>query len=96
VSESPTRRERNSGASSVDELLDRAVSAINRGDQLTAAALAGEVLAVDQDNADAEDLLATLEPTRDECRGLVGRIGNIRKVSEHVPAFGADHVVGIA
>jgi hypothetical protein len=46
VSESPTRQERNSGASSVDELLDRAMSAINRGDQLTAPALAGEVLAV--------------------------------------------------
>jgi class 3 adenylate cyclase len=43
----------------VDELLDRAVSAINRGDQLTAVALAGEVLAVDQDNTDAEDLLTT-------------------------------------
>jgi class 3 adenylate cyclase/tetratricopeptide (TPR) repeat protein len=59
VSESPTRQERNSGAPSVDELLDRAVSAINRGDQLTAAALADEVLAVDQDNTDAEDLLTT-------------------------------------
>ena len=43
----------------MDELLDRAVSAINRGDQLTAAALAGEVLAVDQDNIDAGDLLTT-------------------------------------
>ena len=43
----------------MDELLDRAVSAINRGDRVTAAALAGEVLAVDQDNTDAENLLAT-------------------------------------
>jgi class 3 adenylate cyclase len=34
------------------------VSAINRGDRVTAAALAGELLAVDQDNTDAEDLLA--------------------------------------
>jgi class 3 adenylate cyclase len=47
------------GSPSVDQLLDRAVSAINRGDRVTAAALAGEVLAVDQDNTDAEDLLAT-------------------------------------
>jgi class 3 adenylate cyclase len=43
----------------VDELLDRAVSAINRGDRVTAAALAGEVLAVDEDNTDAGDLLTT-------------------------------------
>lgn len=42
----------------IDELIDRAVSAINRGDRLTATALAGEVLAVDGSNADAEDLLA--------------------------------------
>jgi class 3 adenylate cyclase/tetratricopeptide (TPR) repeat protein len=42
---------------SVDELIDRAVAAINRGDRGTAAALAGQVLAVDGGNADAEDLL---------------------------------------
>jgi class 3 adenylate cyclase/tetratricopeptide (TPR) repeat protein len=47
------------GVPSVDELLDRAVSAINSGDRVPAATLAGEVLAVDQDNTDAEDLLAT-------------------------------------
>ncbi len=44
--------------STIDELLDRAVSAINRGDKATADALAGQVLAVDQTNVDAEELLA--------------------------------------
>ena len=43
---------------SIDELLEHAVSAINRGDQETASALAGQVLAVDDRNSDAEDLLA--------------------------------------
>ena len=43
---------------SIDDLLDRAVSAINRGDRATATALAGQVLAVDEGNAEAEDLLA--------------------------------------
>jgi class 3 adenylate cyclase len=43
---------------SVDELLDRAVQAINRGDRATADALAEQVLAVDSDNAEAEELLA--------------------------------------
>ena len=42
---------------SIDELLDRAVAAINRGDRVAANALAGQVLAVDRGNADAEDLL---------------------------------------
>jgi class 3 adenylate cyclase len=43
---------------SIDELIDRAVSAINRGDWSTATELAGQVLAVDKGNAEAEDLLA--------------------------------------
>jgi class 3 adenylate cyclase/tetratricopeptide (TPR) repeat protein len=43
----------------IDELLDRAVAAINRGDRSTAEALAGRVLAVDRSNPDAEELLAT-------------------------------------
>jgi class 3 adenylate cyclase/tetratricopeptide (TPR) repeat protein len=42
----------------IDELLDRAVAAINRGDRSTADALAGRVLAVDRSNPDAEELLA--------------------------------------
>ena len=46
-----------SGAT-IDELLDRAVRAINAGDRTTATALAGEVLAVDRKNPEAEDLLA--------------------------------------
>jgi class 3 adenylate cyclase/tetratricopeptide (TPR) repeat protein len=45
-------------AASIDELLDRAVAAINRGDRAAATALAGEVLAADSANAEAEDLLA--------------------------------------
>jgi hypothetical protein len=43
---------------SLDDLLDRAVAAINRGDRAAASALADQVLAVDGGNADAEDLLA--------------------------------------
>ena len=43
--------------SSIDEVLDRAVAAINRGDRVAASALAGQVLAVDAGNAEAEDLL---------------------------------------
>src|SRR5271156_3804535 len=46
-----------SGAS-IDELLDRAVRAINEGDRATAATLAGQVLSVDRNNPEAEDLLA--------------------------------------
>jgi class 3 adenylate cyclase len=46
------------GQASIDELLDRAVAAINRGDRETATALAGRVLATDSENAEAEDLLA--------------------------------------
>jgi class 3 adenylate cyclase len=44
---------------SIDELLDRAVAAINCGDRVSASALAGQVLAVDVGNAEAEDLLAS-------------------------------------
>ena len=42
----------------VDELLDRALRAAAEGDRATANRLAGQVLAVDRNNADAEDLLA--------------------------------------
>src|SRR6516165_6129062 len=41
----------------LDELLDRAVTAINRGDRGTAATLAGQVLTMDRDNTNAADLL---------------------------------------
>ena len=44
---------------SIDELIDRAVRAINRGDRAAADALAGQVLAVDRSNPDAEELLAS-------------------------------------
>ena len=49
---------RPAGGASIDELLDRAVAAINRGDRAAATALAGQVLAADSANAEAEDLLA--------------------------------------
>jgi class 3 adenylate cyclase/tetratricopeptide (TPR) repeat protein len=42
---------------SIDELLDRAVRAINEGDRATATTLAGQVLSVDRGNPEAEDLL---------------------------------------
>nr|WP_305728644.1 adenylate/guanylate cyclase domain-containing protein [Mycobacterium sp. GA-1285] len=42
---------------SIDALLDRAVSAINRGDHATAAALADRVIAADNRSGDADDLL---------------------------------------
>jgi class 3 adenylate cyclase/tetratricopeptide (TPR) repeat protein len=45
-----------SGAS-IDELLERAVQAINEGDRATATTLAGQVLSVDRGNPEAEDLL---------------------------------------
>jgi hypothetical protein len=45
---------------SIDELLDRAVAAINSGDRAAATVLGGQVLAVDRDNADAEDLRTAL------------------------------------
>jgi class 3 adenylate cyclase/tetratricopeptide (TPR) repeat protein len=57
----------NSGAS-IDELLDRAVRAINRGDRATATALAGQVLAADHGNPEAEDLLAF------DARGVIRRL----------------------
>lgn len=43
---------------SINELLDRAVRAVNGGDRATATALAERVLAVDNHNSDAEDLLS--------------------------------------
>ena len=55
---------------SIDELVDRAVSAINRGDSTTATALAGQVLAIDQGNADAEDLLSAAPGDDGEIRRL--------------------------
>jgi class 3 adenylate cyclase/tetratricopeptide (TPR) repeat protein len=42
---------------SIDELLDRAVRAINEGDHATATTLASRVLSVDHNNPEAEDLL---------------------------------------
>src|SRR5512143_697502 len=55
-------------AASVDELLDRAVAAINRGDRVSASALAGQVLAMDGGNVEAEDLLAAPGTGGEMCR----------------------------
>ncbi|ORA51394.1 cyclase [Mycolicibacterium chubuense] len=46
---------------SIDDLMDQAVAAINRGDRVTATALADNVLSVDHGNAEAEDLLTAPE-----------------------------------
>ncbi len=54
----------------IDELLDRAVRAINSGDRATASALAQQVLAVDSGNQDAEDLLASPAAGTGELRRL--------------------------
>jgi class 3 adenylate cyclase/tetratricopeptide (TPR) repeat protein len=42
----------------IDELLDRAFEAVGRGERIIADTLAGQVLALDRGNPDAEDLLA--------------------------------------
>lgn len=42
----------------IDELLDRAVAAVNRGDRAAMRDLVGQVLAADSTNPDAEELLA--------------------------------------
>jgi class 3 adenylate cyclase/tetratricopeptide (TPR) repeat protein len=54
----------------IDELLDRAVQAINSGDRATASALAEQVLTLDGANRDAEDLLAAPAAGTDEMRRL--------------------------
>ena len=54
----------------IDDLLDRAVRAINTGDRATASALAQQVLAVDSGNQDAEDLLAAPAAGTGELRRL--------------------------
>ncbi|MGB9305716.1 MAG: adenylate/guanylate cyclase domain-containing protein, partial [Mycobacterium sp.] len=46
------------GNASIDELLERAVQAINAGDRATATTLAGQVLAADRGNPEAEELLS--------------------------------------
>jgi class 3 adenylate cyclase/tetratricopeptide (TPR) repeat protein len=54
----------------IDELLDRAVQAINSGDRATASALAEQVLSLDSANQDAGDLLAAPAAGTDEMRRL--------------------------
>ena len=58
------------GPTSIDELLDRAVRAINSGDRAIATALAGQVLAVDGGNTEAEDLLLAYPGDGGEIRRL--------------------------
>jgi class 3 adenylate cyclase/tetratricopeptide (TPR) repeat protein len=66
------RRDRDA---SIDELLDQAVAAINRGDRESATALVGQVLAVDRSNEEAEHLLA------DDVLGAGGSAGEIRRLT---------------
>ncbi|MGZ4526949.1 MAG: ATP-binding protein [Mycobacterium sp.] len=54
----------------IDELLDRAIAAINRGDRTTASALAEQVLSVESGNRDAEDLLVAPTAGSGELRRL--------------------------
>jgi class 3 adenylate cyclase/tetratricopeptide (TPR) repeat protein len=54
----------------IDDLLDRAIDAINSGDHATASALAERVLAADSGNRDAEDLLAAPAAGSGELRRL--------------------------
>jgi class 3 adenylate cyclase/tetratricopeptide (TPR) repeat protein len=54
----------------IDELLDRAIDALNSGDRATADALAEQVLGVDSDNKDAGDLLAAPAAGSGELRRL--------------------------
>jgi class 3 adenylate cyclase len=61
--------------SSIDELLDQAVAAINRGDRASASAFAGQVLAVDGSNVEAEGLLA------DDLLGACDAGGEIRRLT---------------
>lgn len=56
--------------STIDELLDRAVQAVNSGDRATASALAEQVLTLDHTNQDAEDLLAAPAAGAGELRRL--------------------------
>ncbi|MCT7658126.1 ATP-binding protein [Mycobacterium deserti] len=60
----------------VDELLDHAVQALNRGDRARAKQLAKKVLAVDRGNPEAEDLLAA-PAGRNELRRLTMMFADI-------------------
>ena len=67
------RGDQSSGATkrpTIDDLLDRAIEAINRGDKATAQQLARKVLTVDRDNPDAEDLLLAAPTETGEIRRL--------------------------
>ena len=82
VSDGQVRSERHGAAraargASIDELLDRAVLAINRGDRAVATALAGQVLAVDRGNLEAEDLLTASPDDRGEIRRLTILVADI-------------------
>ena len=59
-----------SGPTSIDDLLERAIAALNRGDVAGAHALADEVLASDAENLDATHLRETSAPPAGEIRRL--------------------------
>jgi class 3 adenylate cyclase len=58
------------GREPIDELLDRAIAALNRGDVAGAHALADEVLAADAGNVDASQLRSTASAPTGELRRL--------------------------
>jgi class 3 adenylate cyclase len=65
-----TRDDTAGQGASIDDLIGRAVAALNRGDYRTASTLAGRVLEADEANADAEDLLAVPRHQAGEIRRL--------------------------
>ncbi len=73
----------------IDELLDRAIEAVNRGDFETAHRLAGQVLQSDATNADAEDLLAADTTSKGELRRVTimfcDLVGSTALSSRHDP-----------
>lgn len=62
--------ERSAAPGHLDELLDQAIEAANRGDLRRAHRLAAEVLSEDETNVDAVELFTASEPTRGELRRL--------------------------
>ena len=73
----------------IDELLDRAIEAVNRGDFETAHRLAGQVLQSDSTNADAGDLLAADATSTGELRRVTimfcDLVGSTALSSRHDP-----------
>jgi len=80
----------------IDELLDQAVRALNRGDRPTADALADQVLEVDCDNADAEKLLAAPSDIISEALACVIGAHHDTGSSTSPPASTSSRIVSVA